>query len=366
MSDTSAFIASALQRLPDLQPLEAYLEQDIEALVDQILPPVFPQGDGLESFHPQTGPSQPKQQGASKPEREQLSTLLLAGKQALQKIRKDHVDAALDTDEMEGLESVILAVGRPALHIKDGSFFCAPPNWGILEQNRLAIEQTCRSVGRIEIRMEGENGYVGTGFLVAENVIMTNKHVADFFCQEVSHRWIFRPTVVSSIDYLKELDCYQAFEFEVIDIIGIHEHFDLALLKTASLSFQGQAANLLPLVLASNPSHVSPEYPIYTVGHPMWDGNQDDPGTIDRIFGGPHGVKRLQPGLVRGIFPGDEMFTHDCSTLTGNSGSCVVDLHTHKVLGLHIRGMPRQVNRAVALWRLSSDPLMKQAGVWFE
>jgi hypothetical protein len=51
--------------------------------------------------------------------------------------------------------------------------------------------------------------------------------------------------------------------------------------------------------------------------------------------------------------------------LGGNSGSCVVDLETNQVIGLHFAGQYMQYNEAVALWRLADDPLLGRAGVNF-
>ena len=65
-----------------------------------------------------------------------------------------------------------------------------------------------------------------------------------------------------------------------------------------------------------------------------------------------------------GAGPDDLMF-HDASTLGGNSGSCVVDLETNQVIGLHFAGLYMQYNEALALWRLVDDPLLTRAGVNF-
>jgi hypothetical protein len=43
----------------------------------------------------------------------------------------------------------------------------------------------------------------------------------------------------------------------------------------------------------------------------------------------------------------------------------VVDLETGQVVGLHFGGRFREANQAVALWKLTSDPLLKKAKVNF-
>lgn len=58
-------------------------------------------------------------------------------------------------------------------------------------------------------------------------------------------------------------------------------------------------------------------------------------------------------------------FQHDCSTLGGNSGSCIVNLETHRIVGLHFGGRFRITNEAVNLTKLASDPLIKKAELNF-
>lgn len=59
------------------------------------------------------------------------------------------------------------------------------------------------------------------------------------------------------------------------------------------------------------------------------------------------------------------LLTHDCSTLGGNSGSAVVDLDTHQVVGLHFGGKYLTGNSAHVLSTLQDDPLVKKAGLVF-
>jgi V8-like Glu-specific endopeptidase len=64
------------------------------------------------------------------------------------------------------------------------------------------------------------------------------------------------------------------------------------------------------------------------------------------------------------LVPGKD-FSHDASTLGGNSGSCVIDLDGGKVLGLHFSGRYRRSNKAVALWKLRRSKLFRDAGLNF-
>jgi hypothetical protein len=119
-------------------------------------------------------------------------------------------------------------------------------------------------------------------------------------------------------------------------------------------------------VASAPPALGDTEHYVYVVGYPASD-NQGltPPDVMSRIFGDIYEVKRLQPGTITGISDTLPRFSHDCSTLGGNSGSCVVDLATHQVLGLHFSGGYRESNYAVALWKLTDDPLLRAAGVQF-
>jgi hypothetical protein len=44
----------------------------------------------------------------------------------------------------------------------------------------------------------------------------------------------------------------------------------------------------------------------------------------------------------------------------------VIDLESNRVLGLHFSGRYLEANKAVALWKLSRDRLIKKAGIEFD
>ncbi len=140
----------------------------------------------------------------------------------------------------------------------------------------------------------------------------------------------------------------------------MHGRFDLALLRIDRRA--GARDFLEPLTIAAEPSEPLAGRSVYVVGYPAFD--RRNGGEAQRlIFADRYDVKRLQPGeiLRRSVEPG--RFDHDCSTLGGNSGSCVVDIETHHVVGLHFQGEYLRHNQAVALWELAADPLLTGAGV---
>jgi glutamyl endopeptidase len=366
--NSRTYISDALHHLPPLDQFEDYLNKELDTLIDCVFPAKHTASyndEGLESLSP-LPPSLPPPDLPS-PGYERMRKLFEAGRQGMQKLHRFGEGTPLEPEEEEGLEAIILTMTRPAIIIQNGSFPRPPSEWLVLERVRPGIERTLQSVGRIELRGHPTHDWCGTGFLVAEDVIMTNRHVAVYFCQSVSEEWTFHPGVTASIDYLKEVYNTDSFTFAITDVIGIYDGIDLALLGVAPLSSRRHAPPH-PLTLASHPQHISNNSLIYVVGYPRWDGYSDNETIIYNIFGSPelHGFKRLQPGKVLGIHEDNYLLTHDCSTLGGNSGSCIVDIQTNTVIGLHKSGRPRQVNSGIPLWTLCSDPLMRRAGVWFD
>lgn len=296
------------------------------------------------------------------PQHTELAILLGHGRAALQKLASDGAHAKFAPGEEEGLEAIILLEARPVILVQNGKFFPPPAEWSDLEQARARIEATFPSVGRIDVKGHPRFDWVGTGFLVSDEAIMTNRHVAkEFAAAAADGTWRFEPGMSASIDYVGELAVDREEKFDIVGVIGVHDHYDLALLQVAR-DGAGAARVALPLASASA---IEKNDRIYVVGYPAWDGLRNDPGHMRRIFSNIYEVKRLQPGEVQEVIAGQGLFRHDCSTLGGNSGSCVMDLDTHQVIGLHFGGRYREANTAVHLRHLVDDPLLKKAKVNF-
>lgn len=352
MNKQSELIARTMGIFPSLPRLEERLADAPEEFVSRIMKLSVPPDTELPGFAPLGLAGEESQR-----------ELIGAARRAFTKIRKDGRAAKLDEQETAGLEAIVMVEGRPALLIEDGVFEPPPPLWQILEQGRADIEKTLQSVGRIEVEGHPRMDWLGTGFLVGPDVIMTNRHVAMEFCiRQGSERWTFDPAIRSRIDYMEEYRTPKVAEYELTEVLGIVDSPgpDLALLRVASAGPQDPN----PLVLASKPPSDLEGHRVYIVGYPAMDPYRNDPEVMRRIFANIYGVKRLQPGEIRSLASAP-LFQHDCSTLGGNSGSCVVDLETHQVLGLHFRGRYLESNDAVALWTLTGDRLLRDAGVNF-
>ena len=363
MSDPIAFAKQALRQIPNLDAVAAELATPAAVLrrVPRPRAGSVPEGAEIMADVAVAAPAGAEQ-------------VLADGQRAvakLQQMRDRQQAPPLTPSEQVGLEAVILLFGRPALLVQNGTFPTPPTGWEALDANRSQIERSLKSVGRIDLL---NRGMVGTGFLVAPNVVMTNRHVAEVFAiPSDAGDWTFKLGRTPAIDYFEENGSNVSAAFKVRRVIGIHPdvRIDLALLEVESVPMPGAPAGftvppVLPIAGSEPVVTAGGDFNVYVVGYPASD-NQGitPPDVLSRIFGDVFEVKRLQPGTMTAISTALPRFSHDCSTLGGNSGSCVIALDTHEVIGLHFSGGYKESNFAVSLWKLAQDPFLLGAGVQF-
>lgn len=180
------------------------------------------------------------------------------------------------------------------------------------------------SVGRIDIVPKES---VGTGFLVSDGILVTNKHVLDILSKGTGE--LEEGQAVVRFRY----EMGQPDEEEPVNITGVvaaHEELDIALLKVGKQKFTKARK---PLAL--DPGPVEAGHPVVALGYPM-DDSLRNPLFIRALFGNMFGIKRAAPGEVSGL--GEQSLYHDCSTLGGNSGSPILSMKTARVVGLHREG----------------------------
>jgi len=274
---------------------------------------------------------------------------------------------AMDPSEMtpeqqEGLEAIILLFGRPALLVQDDDFGAAGDQWAPkLDPRRAEIKDIITRVGRVNLKGHPSFQFVGTGFLVAPDVIMTNRHVASTFIREKNDTYSFASGVSARLDYKEEYQRDVKKDVKIAECIGIHDTYDLALFR-----LEESDSAKTPLKVAAEKPTATKDYDVVVIGYPAFD-SRNDPKEVIRIFNNIFNVKRLQPGMLTGLTDsgGLEVIGHDASTLGGNSGSAVVDYDKGQVVGLHFGGRYLEFNNAVPLWKLADDPMLKKAKVNF-
>jgi len=247
-------------------------------------------------------------------------------------------------------EAIIVAYGRPSLIIQDGTFAVPESSqWRqVLLTNQRAIETAIASVGRIELINHFTYDWVGTGWLVAPDIVVTNRHVAEIFCDRENGGFSFARNIVNQtigarLDLREEYDRPQSAEIAVEKIIYVApsgaRHPDIAILKVKS-----DAALPDPLPLSAK--HLKRDDIVGVIGYPAYD-SRNGADEMKRYFGDIFDVKRFAPGRVQQNDDEFHYFLSDYTSLGGNSGSAVIDLESGEVVGLHFAGRFMEANFAV-------------------
>ena len=279
---------------------------------------------------------------------------------------KAEMDAAMDemasNESTEGganqftRETIVLTKGRPVLDIKQGAAIIEfneveSQIWKsrLVSANSLLLPNI-PSVGRIEVANHPRGvEWLGTGWLIRDNIVVTNRHVAEVFGESNGQGFMFRPgfdgsPMQSNIDFLEEFDDASSHEFPLFKIMHIEKGSgpDLAFLRIEPVN--GQALPP-PVKLSSVPIQNGEQ--VAVIGYPARDPFFPDQALMNQIFNNRFDKKRLAPGLVTGI-TADRIY-HDCSTLGGNSGGEVVSLKTGLAVALHFAGTLFTKNHAVPI-----------------
>lgn len=287
-----------------------------------------------------------------------LKGLIDEGRGALKQLAADPEHVSLSSSQMSGLEAIVRLTGRPSLPVGEDGIQPTDGDWS--ERMTIAaerIQKSAASVGRLNIAELG--GAQGTAFMVAKDLALTNRHVAITFAELRPNRWAVGTGLHPTVDFLAQRGSAERREHEVTDIVAIHSNprVDMAVLRLAPTSTDGTAELPPPLLLNSDKERITPGANVYAIGYP--DSDPDNPlDAINAIFGAGLSIKRVAPGEIIGPRADGIGFTHDCSTLKGSSGSCVVQFGTHLVLGLHYSGMFKEENRAVSLAHVMGDPIV--------
>jgi hypothetical protein len=267
---------------------------------------------------------------------------------------EEMVDAmAKGTYQPDGsdLEAIVRRFTRPVHLIRGAGFY--PPADSFPESETVsarltgAAEQLGRvipSSGRIELRNH-RLAWVGTGWKVATDVVVTNRHVAEEFARQQDGGFAFRRSfngrrIRASIDWRREYGERAESIFRVSRVLWIEPDgsADVALLEIEETGEDGQAQP--PIIeLMSEQEYRAAEVGrwLALIGYPSRDSHIEVSGE-QRIFDGIYDVKRLAAGRVTAL-AGPDLLRHDAATLGGNSGSAVIDLDSGKAMALHFGGV---------------------------
>ncbi len=241
----------------------------------------------------------------------------------------------------------ITAGARPVARVRNNQVtteFLGPDNesWAAaITAAKDVLNPAIPAVGRIELN-NSDYPWAGTGWLIDDGIIVTNRHVADVFARldRNSSTFVFRPGLISGlvssdVDFLEEENRLDSAEHPVTSILWIAppDEADVAFLRVSRGA--GSPPLPRPIDLADE---ITPGAPIAAIGYPARDPSIRDQDLVIAIFGDDvYEKKRFAPGRVMSV-DGNRL-KHDCSTLGGNSGSVLLDFKTGKAVGLHHGGL---------------------------
>lgn len=224
--------------------------------------------------------------------------------------------------------------GVPVTNFKGDSF------WKTITESRAqALTKAIRCTGKITVF----NLAAGSGFLVAPNIVMTNRHVLQNLTTEGDRYSLLSDVFIDFGCENKTTDT--ALKAKITKVIYPgqneittlnHRYMDMALVEIEPVNNLPE-----PIKLDTKPASSSGTE-IFLIGFPDQSAIPRNAGTVYRDFFAEFmGYKKVAPGTITtslDLWAG--RFSHDASTLRGNSGSMVVTLGSEEVaVGLHYGGV---------------------------
>jgi len=205
-------------------------------------------------------------------------------------------------------------------------------NFADWEDFRGSVKPFLYSIGRIDM-ISGKG--VGTGFLISDNLLVTNKHVLDV----ISYGTNLLQKGQAIVRFREEYNSPTEKAVGIIGVVAVHPTLDMSLLRIEDRTFEDERR---PLTIDTE--EMKRGQAVVAVGYPFED-KVRNPLFVSALFGDRFGVKRAAPGEIIGA-SGQAIF-HDCSTLGGNSGSPILSMDKTRVVGVHCEGIFMYRNEAV-------------------
>ena len=280
-----------------------------------------------------------------------------AAESGLQKLAEDRVQE-ITPSEMFGLEAIVLPRNRPVAFVRGNSYDDLDGPWVSLNDEvvKKRIASLLPLIGRVEVPSSPILPYAGTGFVVGQGLIATNRHVAQIFAQGLGLTIRYRAGD-AAIDFKRQVDApddERTAYLSVRAVEMIHPYWDMALLRV-----DGLPTDRMLRLSVKSPEELL-DRNVVVIGYPARD-ERNDVALQDRIFNRTYNVKRLQPGVIRTRAKVQSFentvnaVTHDASTLGGNSGSAVIEVDTGEIVALHFAGEYLKANYAVPMYELARD-----------
>jgi hypothetical protein len=299
-------------------------------------------------------------------------------------LKKDPM-ATLTTEQTQALHAFVHLLARPALRVVDDAIPAIPQSWEKLRTAHESVIRRIRGVGRIDT---SKRRHVGTGWFVAENLLLTNRHVAGGLCGLDPHgdpAWLDKlPAAVVATNAQWDKDPSKRAVWDpaeapsaastaigtITKIRAFHSLLDMALLDITGVA----NSKGLSLRMHASPPAALQLHDVYLAGYPGVNPPFGvSPQVAKLLFpnAASSGLKRVSPGQLRALVEGLPIGanrpreSHDGSTLGGSSGSPVIDFDNHRVVALHYMGAYGVANYAVPLWLVKDDPFFTGNGLTF-
>jgi hypothetical protein len=222
--------------------------------------------------------------------------------------------------EMFGLEAIVLPRNRPVVFVRGESYDDFDGPWVSLNDDviKKRIASLLPLIGRVEVPSSPILPYAGTGFVVGQGLIATNRHVAQLFAQGLGLAIRYRAGD-AAIDFKRQVDAPDDDRALICRFARWNDpilYWDMALLRVDDLPTD----RMLRLSVKSPEELLDNN--VVVIGYPARD-ERNDVALQDRIFNRTYNVKRLQPGVIRtrakvqSFENSVNALTHDASTLGG-------------------------------------------------
>jgi hypothetical protein len=290
------------------------------------------------------------------------SQVVADARRALERTAAGESARNLSDRERSCLEAIVRVTGRPAtrflaagLEIPDQDLG-ANERWALIAgQMYEEIESVAESVGRISLGVPGAAvTQLGTVWRLGSDLVVTNRHVAKEVAADASANastWKMRDDASCFIDFAATHagGAPKAFAVQELVFCSDVEDLDAAVFRLGAqakapppaLPIDFERSSVMETVQRANGEWFDRGKEVYVIGHPYRETASD---ASWMVFGDADGKKRWSPGEVTSIDATHASCLHDCSTLGGSSGSCILTLASHKVVGMHFGG--RNVDEA--------------------